>query len=86
MSRILRASFVVRLVEERGGQVSGVIERVATGAKEAFRDLDGVGVVIRGMLEDERAPARAGLESTPPSGHPDHPERPRDGSVRSDVE
>ena len=36
MSGVKRASFVVRVVQNGQGQVSGVIERVATGAKEAF--------------------------------------------------
>ena len=62
-----RASFVVRVVENRGGEVSGVIERVATGAKIAFRDLEAIGQVIREMLRDApphgRSPRRA---PTPP--------------------
>jgi hypothetical protein len=52
MSRGRRSSFVVRVVEDRRGQVSGVIERVATGAKVAFRDLEAIGPVIREMLRD----------------------------------
>jgi hypothetical protein len=47
-----RSSFVVRVVENRGGEVSGVIELVATGAKIAFRDLEAIGQVIREMLRD----------------------------------
>jgi hypothetical protein len=47
-----RSSFVVRVVENRGGEVSGVIERVATGAKIAFKDLEAIGQVIREMLRD----------------------------------
>jgi hypothetical protein len=54
MSRSSRASFVVRVVEDRHGQVGGVVERVATGAKETFRDLDALGRVIREMLRDDR--------------------------------
>jgi hypothetical protein len=36
MSDGRRASFFIRVVQDRRGQISGVIERVATGAKEAF--------------------------------------------------
>ena len=51
-----RSSFVVRVVENARGEVSGVIERVATGAKVSFRDLEAVGQMIREMLRDEPAP------------------------------
>lgn len=47
-----RSSFVVRVVEDHRGEVSGVVERVATGAKIAFRDLEAIGQVIREMLRD----------------------------------
>jgi hypothetical protein len=45
-----RASFVVRVVEEGAGRVSGVVERVATGAKEPFESLAVVGSLIERML------------------------------------
>ena len=54
MNRGTRASFVVRVVEDRRGQFGGVIERVATGAKEAFSDLEAIGGVIREMLREPR--------------------------------
>jgi hypothetical protein len=47
-------SFVVRVVVDRQGQAGGVVERVATGGKEAFRDLEAIGRVLRTMLRDER--------------------------------
>jgi hypothetical protein len=50
MSQVRSASFVVRVVQDRRGQVSGVIERVATGAKEAFTGMEVVGRVIVRML------------------------------------
>ena len=53
-----RASFVVRAVRDRRGQVSGVIERVATGAKEAFTGMEAIGEMIVRMLERESAPPR----------------------------
>jgi hypothetical protein len=37
MSRARSASFIVRVVWDSRGKVSGVIDRVATGDKEAFR-------------------------------------------------
>ena len=43
MSQVRRASFVVRVAQSRRGQVSGVIEQVATGAKEAFTDMEAIG-------------------------------------------
>jgi hypothetical protein len=49
-----RSSFVVRVVQDPRGQVRGVVERVATGAKVAFSDLEAIGRVIREMLRDKR--------------------------------
>jgi hypothetical protein len=60
MSRGKRASFVVRTVQDPRGQVSGIIERVATGAKEAFTGMEAIGRVIVQMLQREGA--------RPPSG------------------
>jgi hypothetical protein len=54
MSRGRRASFVVRVVQRRRGEVSGVIEQVATGAKEAFSEVEAIGLAIMGMLQGER--------------------------------
>ena len=72
MSRGRRSSFVVRIVEDRRGQVSGVIERVATGAKVAFGDLEAIGRVISRMLRDtdpdprpERDPGRGTADPSP---------------------
>lgn len=48
--RVERVSFVVRVVQERPGEVSGVIERVATGAKEPFSGVEAIGPVIARML------------------------------------
>jgi len=55
MSQGKRASFVVRAIQDRRGRVSGIIERVATGAKEAFTGMEAIGRVITEMLERERA-------------------------------
>ena len=49
-----RASFVVRVVRDRRGRISGVIERVASGAKEVFEGVEAIGPVIERMVERER--------------------------------
>jgi hypothetical protein len=56
MNRGARASFVVRVAQNRRGKVNGVIERVATGAKEAFTDMDAIGRLILKMLGRGEAP------------------------------
>jgi hypothetical protein len=84
MSQGRRSSFVVRVAEDRRGQISGVIERVATGAKEAFTDVETIGRVIIRMLRAERAGPRAG--SGPSSARGEKPclgERPQGGSVQT---
>jgi len=62
VSMARRASFVVRVVEHGPGHVNGVIERVATGAKEVFSGMALIGPTIQRMLRREafsRPPARA---------------------------
>jgi hypothetical protein len=49
-SQAARASFVMR---DRRGRISGVIERVATGAKETFKGPETIGPVIARMVEYE---------------------------------
>jgi hypothetical protein len=58
MSQDRRTSFVIRVAQDRRGQVSGVIERVATGAKEAFTGMEAIGQVISRMLQGARPPSR----------------------------
>jgi hypothetical protein len=70
MSRITRASFVVRVVQDGQGKVSGVVERVATGAKEAFTSMEVIGRVIQRMLR------REGLLPPTQSGAPASEEEP----------
>jgi hypothetical protein len=53
LSRARRASFIVRVIQNRQGEVNGVIERVATGAKEVFQGMEAIGPVIAGMLVGE---------------------------------
>lgn len=81
MSRDRRASFVVRAVQDPRGEVSGVIERVATGAKEAFTGMEAIGRIIARMLQGEDAvpPTGAAMPAASETG-PD--KQPRSGSVR----
>jgi hypothetical protein len=72
-----RTSFVIRVVRDRRGTISGVIERVATGAKEALKGSEAIGPVIARMVVYERAstlPARArghrGGEASPRQQRP----------------
>jgi hypothetical protein len=65
MSRAKRASFIVRVVWDGRGGVRGIIERVATGAKEAFRGVDAIGAVIARMVEHEAAIPRGGRSTVP---------------------
>lgn len=58
MSQGKRTSFVVRVAQDARGEVSGVIEQVATGAKEPFAGIEAIGPVIAGMLRNERTPPR----------------------------
>ena len=50
MTEHTRVSFVVRVSLDPGGQLTGIVERVATGAKQAFTGVDAVGAVIARML------------------------------------
>jgi hypothetical protein len=68
MNRVKRVSFVVRVIQDRRGAVCGVIERVATGAKEAFTGTEAIGQAITRMLPSERNLPRAGAGPPPPSG------------------
>jgi hypothetical protein len=82
MSQVRRASFVVRVAQSRRGEVSGVIERAATGAKEAFTGMDAIGQVILRMLLGERTVPRAGSGPPPARGEKRClGERPQGGSV-----
>ena len=76
MSEIRRASFVVRAVQDERGDVSGVIEQVATGAKEAFTGIEAIGLVIEKMLHAASALPAAGSDTSPASG-----EKPAPGAV-----
>lgn len=58
MNRVKRVSFVVRVFQDGRGEVCGVIERVATGAKEAFTGVEAIGQVIIRMLPGERKSIR----------------------------
>ena len=72
MSEVRRASFVVRAVQDARGDVSGVVERVATGAKEAFTGMEAIGLVIVKMLHGASALPPAGSVTASP-GEPPRP-------------
>jgi len=57
-----RSSFVVRVERDARGGITGLIERVATGAKEPFRGVDAIGAIIFRMVEAENEAV-----PTPPS-------------------
>ena len=46
-------SFVVRLSRELSGDITGIVERVATGEKVRFRGCDAVGSVIADLFAEE---------------------------------
>jgi hypothetical protein len=71
-----RASFVVRVVRDRRGTIRGVIERVATGAKEAFKGSEAIGPVIARMVEYE-APSTSASPNTGHRGEAPSPRRRR---------
>jgi hypothetical protein len=52
------------VVQDSRGQVSGVIERVATGTKETFTGLEVIGQVIHTMRQGS-APPRADAGAPP---------------------
>jgi len=58
-----RSSFVVRVLRNRDGQLTGVNELVATGAKQPFTGEEAIGGVIARMLRGagpmRAAPKRA---------------------------
>jgi hypothetical protein len=53
-------TFIVRLVAERGGRVAGVVERVRSGEKRRFRDIEATArfivAMLRGDAEDGQVP------------------------------
>jgi hypothetical protein len=66
MSPGRRSSFVVRLAQDGHGRIRGVVERVATGAKEAFTGMDAIGQVIARMLQREPTRSSAGPTASRP--------------------
>jgi hypothetical protein len=65
MSQGSRTSFVVRVTQDGGGLLSGVIERVATGAKETFTGMEAIGSVIVQMLRRDGIPGDADTGTSP---------------------
>lgn len=46
-------TFIVRLSVDETGRVSGVVERVRTGEKERFHDIEALGPLISRMVRHE---------------------------------
>jgi hypothetical protein len=44
---------IVRLVVEGSGRVAGIVERVRSGEKRRFRDIEAIGPVIAAMLRGD---------------------------------
>jgi hypothetical protein len=53
MGQVRRVSFVVRVVQDPRGRVRGIVERVATGSKQAFSGETAIGRVIVDMLRGD---------------------------------
>jgi hypothetical protein len=84
MASVRRASFVVRVVQSKVGQVSGVIERVARGAMEAFTDMNAVRRAITRMLQGAGTLPEVASDTLPPRRERPHlGERSRSKSVRT---
>jgi hypothetical protein len=78
MSGVRRVSFVVRVVQDRKGRLNGVIERVATGAKEAFDGTEVIGpIILKMLMRDPRGPSAGAPGCEPGAG-----DRPPRGSTR----
>lgn len=46
-------TFIVRLVAEGDGRMAGVVERVRSGEKRRFRDIEAIGPLIAAMLQGD---------------------------------
>ena len=73
MSQSTRVSFLVRVSLDQAGEVRGVIERVATGAKEPFTGADAIGPAIARMLPPPPARPPAGTDALPDTARPPAP-------------
>ena len=62
MSQSTRVSFLIRVSLDQAGQMRGIVERVATGAKEAFTGADAIGPVIARMFPAPSSGQSAGLD------------------------
>jgi len=76
MSEGKRSSFVVRAIQDSRGEVSGTVERVATGTEEAFTGMEALDRAILQMLQGESARPGTGARVQPVSG-----ESPVEGGV-----
>jgi hypothetical protein len=56
-----RISFIVRVARDEAGRLSGIVERVQSGAKEGFHGAEAIGPLIARMAREEVGD---------PGGHP----------------
>jgi hypothetical protein len=59
MSQQERMTFIVRLSRDERGRVSGIVERVRTGEKEQFHEVETLGVLIARMVDESEPRAGA---------------------------
>jgi len=58
MSQQERVTFIVRVTRDERGHVSGIVERVRTGEKEQFREVEALGALIARMVKESSEAAR----------------------------
>jgi hypothetical protein len=64
-------TFIVRLAVARGGRVAGIVERVRSGEKRRFREIEAIGPLIAAMLRGEAdTPGQTPRASEPQGGKP----------------
>jgi hypothetical protein len=59
MDTPISTTFIIRVVHERSGGVSGVVERVRTGIKEKFQGQEALCRLIERMLDQDKDEASA---------------------------
>lgn len=57
-------TFVVRLSRADSGRLDGLVERVRTGEKARFHDLEALGPLIAGMLAGPEEPSQPSTDTT----------------------
>jgi hypothetical protein len=58
-------TFVVRVAPDEKGRLTGIVERVSTGAKERVQTLESIGLVIAQMITTETRSREGSKEERP---------------------